>query len=79
MDLSRFVTDEPPLPKYGPKVWERRFESLIAQGLTGQWINATEAWGLGATNQANAKRAADRCGVTMEARVHGKQLYICVK
>jgi len=79
MDLSRFVTDEPPLPKYGPKVWERRFEQVIAQGLTGQWINATEAWELTAGNAKSAESAAERCGVTISTRVHGKQLYICVK
>jgi hypothetical protein len=79
MDLSKFVVDEPPTQKYGPAVWERRFESVIEQGLTGQWINATEAWGVGSSNSTNARRAAERCGVTMTYRIHRKLLFICVK
>jgi hypothetical protein len=79
MDLSKFVTEEPPLPKYGPKVWERRFEEVISQGLTGQWINATEAWGLTARNAKSAERAAERCGITLSTRVHNRALHICVK
>jgi hypothetical protein len=79
VDLTKFVVEEPPPTKSGPRVWEERFESVITQGLTGQWINATEAWGVGSTNSVNAKRAAERCGVTMDARIHRKQLYICVK
>lgn len=79
MDLTKFVRDEPPLPKYGPKVWDRRFEQVIAQGLNGKWINATQAWGLTAGNAKSAENAADRCGVTISTRVHGRELYICVK
>lgn len=79
MDLSKFVVEEPPPTSHGPKVWEQRFESVITQGLTGQWINATEAWGVGPTNSTNARRSAERCGVSMSIRIHRKQLFICLK
>lgn len=79
MDLSKFVTEEPPLAKYGPRVWDRRFEDVIAQGLTGQWINATQAWGLTAGNAKAAENAAARCGITIRTRVHERALHICVK
>jgi hypothetical protein len=79
MDLSKFVTEEPPLPKYGPRAWERRFEDVIAQGLSGRWINATEAWGVGPGNAKAAENAADRCGVTISARVYNRELHLCVK
>jgi hypothetical protein len=79
VDLSKFVTDEPPQPKYGPRVWERSFDDVISQGLSGQWINATEAWGLTAGNARSAERAAERCGLTIVARVHDRQLHIFVK
>ena len=79
MDLSEFVSDEPPLPKYGPRVWERRFEAVIAQGLTGHWINATQAWGLTAGNAKSAEGAAGRCGVTISTRVYNRELHIRVK
>jgi hypothetical protein len=79
MDLSKFVTDEPPLPKYGPRVWERRFEDVISQGLSGKWINASEAWGLTAGNAKSAERAAERCGLSIVTRVFDRQLRILVK
>jgi hypothetical protein len=79
MDLSKFVTEEPPPARSSRTVWEQRFEQIIGQGLTGKWINATEAWELAATNGRSAERAAERCGLTIEVRHARKQLFVRVK
>lgn len=79
MDLSRYVTADPP-PEGGSRAsWQRRFEEIIGQGLSGEWINATEAWGTKTNGKQAAVNAAERCGITLEWRSGGGQAYVRVK
>lgn len=78
MDLRQFTVDEPP-PSRSRRAWEQRFEEILEQGLAGQWINASRAWGLKATNSSVAARAGERCGLTVDVRSAGGQLYLRVK
>lgn len=68
MDLRRYVTDQPPPGGNSRASWERRFEEIIGQGLAGEWINATEAWGTKPNGRQAAMRSAERCGITIDWR-----------
>ena len=78
-ELARFVTDGPPPEKVGRGSWQRRFEQIIGQGLTGRWINATAAWGTKTNGRQGAMNAADRCGITLEWRTGDRQAFIRIK
>jgi hypothetical protein len=78
MDLSKFVVDEPPIPR-GKTAWPARFETILDQKLTGRWINASRAFGVKGNNAVQAKAAGERCGLHVDARsVHG-ELFVLIK
>ena len=77
-DLAAFVVTKPPTQRGGWHVWEHRFAEIAEQGLIGQWINVTGAWGVRPTNRANAVNAGVRNGLTVEARVADSNLYLRV-
>jgi hypothetical protein len=79
MDLARFVTEDPPPEGHGRGSWQRRFEQIIGQGLSGRWIDATEAWGTKPNGRQGAVNAAERCGLSLEWRTGGGHAYLMVK
>jgi hypothetical protein len=77
--LTRFVVDEPPPEGNRRGSWQRRLEEIIGQGLTGRWINATEAWGTKPNGKPSALAAAESCGVTLEWRSAKGVAYVRIK
>jgi hypothetical protein len=78
MDLARFVTESP--PEDGRRgSWLRRFEEIIGQGLAGEWINATAAWGTKPNGRQTCLNAAERAGLGVEWRTGEGQAYLRVK
>jgi hypothetical protein len=80
MDLAECVIDGfTPVGSGRREVWTERFGEIIDQGLAGQWINATKAWGLNGKNAGAVRNAGKRCELTVEAHCVRGDLIIRVK
>ena len=76
VDLTRFIVAEPPRSSAGRRmVWPDRFAAMIAQ-CPGQWIDATEAWGLNKVSAKTVLQRAEALELNVDARTHNGHLFL---